>query len=746
MRAPTATVLALGIALPLAAQATYDFEQGTPGDAPPGWSIAPGYTGELSSDNPSAGELCALLRSTGAEDARFGTLVQSVDATPYRGKTIRLRGAVRMVGATESDRAQMWFRVDRTGGQMGFFDNMGNRPIRSPKWAHYDIVGDVEDDAETLVFGLILLQNGEAWFDDVSLEILGDATPAAVEPARAFDGRGLDNVTAFARLLGYVRHFHPSDRAAETDWDTFAVRGIRAVEGAADADELAQVLTELLAPIAPHVQVFATGSPPDDTPLEGKHLIAWQHTGFGTGRPQSIYSSERVTATRNPKLWDKLMGRGDAADVPDPEQPLRTDLGGGVSCVVPLTLPSELAEAADAAAELDEPAPRLSGDDRATRLAAVALAWNVFQHFYPYFDVVEVDWQQVLRESLVAASTDADARAFLGTLRRMVAKLEDGHGGVYHSSDDARAVLPLDWAWAEDQLVVTVVGTDLLPEGIELQRGDVVVRIDGTPAADALATAEMSVSAATPQFKRHRGLMQLRLGRSETSAELEVRRADGDTARIEVPYSSAARSIAEPRPEKITELRDGIWYVDIDRINDDDFTAAVDDLASARGVVFDLRGYPGKLSTIVLAHLIDERITCAQWHVPVVQRPDRVDMQFRQSNWAVLPKQPRITGKVAFVIDGRAISYAETYMGMVEHYRLAEIVGEATAGTNGNINPFAVPGGYQIIFTGMKVLKHDGSQHHAIGILPTVPVERTVEGIAAGRDELLEKALEVVGG
>ena len=44
----------------------------------------------------------------------------------------------------------------------------------------------------------------------------------------------------------------------------------------------------------------------------------------------------------------------------------------------------------------------------------------------------------------------------------------------------------------------------------------------------------------------------------------------------------------------------------------------------------------------------------------------------------------------------------------------------------------------------MKVLKHDGSRHHGIGIQPTVPVSRTVAGIAQGRDELLEKAIEAV--
>ncbi len=46
----------------------------------------------------------------------------------------------------------------------------------------------------------------------------------------------------------------------------------------------------------------------------------------------------------------------------------------------------------------------------------------------------------------------------------------------------------------------------------------------------------------------------------------------------------------------------------------------------------------------------------------------------------------------------------------------------------------------------MKVLKHDGSQHHGVGILPTIPFERTLEGVRQGRDELLERAVQAVGG
>jgi len=44
----------------------------------------------------------------------------------------------------------------------------------------------------------------------------------------------------------------------------------------------------------------------------------------------------------------------------------------------------------------------------------------------------------------------------------------------------------------------------------------------------------------------------------------------------------------------------------------------------------------------------------------------------------------------------------------------------------------------------MKVLKQDGRQLHLIGILPTVPLEPPIKDVAAGRDTLLEKALEII--
>jgi len=130
--------------------------------------------------------------------------------------------------------------------------------------------------------------------------------------------------------------------------------------------------------------------------------------------------------------------------------------------------------------------------------------------------------------------------------------------------------------------------------------------------------------------------------------------------------------------------------------------------------------------------------------VPIIARPNYQRVRFNVSNWNLPPQKPRLTGNVAFLADGRAISYAESCMGIVEAYKLGEIVGSTTAGSNGNITTAQLPCGYSVTWTGMQVLKHDGSRHHGVGIRPTVPVTPTKEGLAAGRDEVLEKAIEVV--
>lgn len=488
-------------------------------------------------------------------------------------------------------------------------------------------------------------------------------------------------------------------------------------------------------------------------------VIEWTHTGFGTSATRSVYHSERTA----------LSYRGGDVPTPfaDPRNPLYVDLGGGVSALVPLALfedesgtlphgkapvtakkpprkvgkPKSTAEAA-----LVLPA---TADDRATRLADVALAWTIFQHFYPYFEVVKTDWPAALESALARAATDADAVAFADTLTRLISALNDGHGWV-SGVNDRTARPPITWGIVEKRLVVLTVDDDAGSAAGGVKPGDTIISIDGKAALVALGDELPLVSAATPQYAMWKALLRLAGGAQGSTLAVEVQSPGAKTSRQTTLTRTAIlwEWHTEHRPEKIAEIERGIWYVDLERTTESDLDEALPKLAAAKGVIFDLRGYPiGKWQPKLLGHLSDHELASQPGEVPVITRPDRKDWTADTGgNWTVPAREPRITAKIAFLTDARAVSAAETWMGMVEAYKLGDIVGSTTAGTNGNINPFELPGGLHVIFTGMIIKKHDGSQLHGVGIAPTVPIERTIAGVTAGKDEILIAACKLVEG
>lgn len=115
----------------------------------------------------------------------------------------------------------------------------------------------------------------------------------------------------------------------------------------------------------------------------------------------------------------------------DPRVPYEADLGGGVSARIPLTL---FRDGRGTYLRPQGTNPYLNGSlptsgplTAGEQGGSIAIAWNIFQHFYPYFDVVETDWPAVLRQAFEMNQQQGHETA----LRYLVAQLHDGHGNVF---------------------------------------------------------------------------------------------------------------------------------------------------------------------------------------------------------------------------------------------------------------------------------------------------------------------------
>jgi C-terminal processing protease CtpA/Prc len=596
----------------------------------------------------------------------YGTLAQAILVPEaLKGKRVRLRAWMR-AEMEAGGRVQLGLRVDRAGGQPGFFDNMADRPLFSTPWKQVEIEGDVAPDAERILVLLVMTGGGKAWLDEVSLApVDGKADPTLLNP-------GFDEGETGTQPPGWL----------------FPYESVRA----------------------------------------GYHLVLRRGDACRKGGCSEI-SNDPIATPRFVR----------------PDQVPETDLGGGVTAWVPVTLYADAKGTlphASAPSSPIRPAMDDKTDTPEARLAAIALTWGIFQHLHPELRPDDPAWRAALRPALAAAASP-DREAFLRAARALLAPLRDARAGFSHPGDTAFGALPLAWEPVEGRLVITGI-----VDGVEgIRPGDVIDEIDGRPAEEAVAAEEALSSAGTPEARRWRALESLLWGPRGSRVTLRLQSDACDTEvslTRETPYDRLPAGTPLPPIAEIPEPRPGILYVDLGRIDDEELQSLTPRLAAARGLIFDLRR-GANASTVLLSHLIDRTASSSKWQVPVVMAPDHRDIEWLTTFWNIEPKAPRFRGRVAFLTDGRCDGYAETLLGMIAAYKIGDVVGARSGGSNGTINRSVLPGGWRLFWSGQRVLKHDDSPLQGVGVAPTVPAVRTLLGVAAGKDEVVEKALAVVG-
>ncbi|MFL6291769.1 MAG: hypothetical protein ACJ759_12820 [Thermoanaerobaculia bacterium] len=467
--------------------------------------------------------------------------------------------------------------------------------------------------------------------------LLAGATPA----------RDLDPLVAYARLLSLVRFFHPSDAVAKANWNQVAVVGVNAVEGAEDPASLARALETFFKPLAPTLRVVPNGARWEMPPELRERPAGTAGYHLSTERGDVCRRGGCARIVSDPIAVPRFVR---------PSEVLQADLGAGVTAYLPVSLYADTQTPPAVLPAL--PAITVSGDTREARLASVALAWGILQHFHPEGQPDDP------RPAFAAARGDREG--FVRAVRRMLVPLNDSRAG-FTRKDEPLAALPLAWEWIEGQLTITG----------GAYTGDVVLSVGGRPAEEAVREEEALVSAATPEARRWWTLERLLYGPPGSRVTLQLKQAGEvglarDTPYERLPAGTPLPPVAEPRP--------GIVYVDLGRIEETDFEALLPRLAAARGVVFDLRR-GSNVSNEVLSHVTERTVSSSKWQVPVVMKPDHSDVEWLTTFWTIPPLEPRIR-RAAFLIDGRSDGFSETLPGMIEEHRLGEVVGARSGGSN----------------------------------------------------------------
>lgn len=406
------------------------------------------------------------------------------------------------------------------------------------------------------------------------------------------------------------------------------------------------------------------------------------------------------------------------------------------------------------------------------RLSAFVRLWSEVKYNFAFFDQVpELDWDAVLEEYLPKVLKDQTLYEYNRLLQRLVAKLHDGHTSVgfrggFDTNDVCYDYLPLRVKPIDGRIIIIEPGKNDEISQAGLQTGDEITHIDGRPVRQILEEdiypyifASTSQDRDRKAFKRG---FECSKGPIDSKARLRIRSVDGRVR--EVTLTRRTRGTEMPwlrRPFtrsffEFKELENGVVYVLLGSFGSRGIVKQFDEVfgktQKAKGLIIDVRENGGGSTDIgyaIISYLTDRPLKGSHWktrqYMPAFRAWGEKEQWYEADHDTVMPrKEGTFNGPIVVLIGPDTYSAAEDFVVPLHASGRATLVGERTGGSTGQPLRIDLPGQGMARICTKRDTYPDGREFVGVGIIPDVEVHPTPADIAAGRDAVLEKGLEVL--
>lgn len=570
----------------------------------------------------------------------------------------------------------------------------------------------------------------------------------------------------FARTYGIVRYFSPNPYTqdwSESDW-------MKVCALLADRAET-QPLETVFKSLAPTVSLTAVPvSPGDNGTCPGSRAMYYSYSGSGELNVPFLAKLLMPGLADYIPYYKKLLtvsGSIDTAAVPSACRYYSYPVGEGKYLNVQHALPEDkfdrkatrrlLADAKDywKNHQIDDKALSkrrrlIFGllSDKAVRVADVTVRWNIVRHFYPYYEEDSLDWDNQLERymqkavQMVGVNTFESLVEWYDTLCRFMNPVKDGHMFVRRDmnvSGIMSTYLPEFYAEAETKAVNDTLLVRMWTDRKQPWR--ILNAVNGQQASERLQYCRQITNAAT-EVHRDKMAAEKMLSSAEYGTPFVIQTVDASGQTHEDTLYAQSQNIKKVEKERqpVRKLENGILYVDATsrELNEKLFLSAL--TPDVRGLCFDLRGLPTYQFEDILAHLIAADAKAPATEVAINNFPYQQNVTWRVDSETLKARQPHIALSATFLCDGATVSWGETILMMVRHYKLGKIAGQTTAGTTGDMTQFLLPL-FPFSMTGMLMRCMDGEPHHAIGIKPDITIPVYATDYINGYDRILNVAL-----
>jgi C-terminal processing protease CtpA/Prc len=646
----------------------------------------------------------------------------------YNGEKITLSGYIKTENVSDGY-AGLWMRIDPAIA----FDNMNSNGITgTTDWKKYEITLDMNPEkTKQIVFGGLLVGKGKMWLDNLAISIDGknidSLQPVAkkvylARSDREFDQGSsivlseisptkLENLELLGKVWGFLKYHHPKIANGEYNWDY-----------------------QLFRFLLKYLQV-------KDKAGRDKILVGW------------IDSLGKIPACKKcePTREDAYL-KPDLTWIENLDKILRDKLfhvyknrSQGNHYYI------EMAPGAGNPEFINENSyQEMLYPDDGFRLLALYRYWNIINYFFPYKHLIDGDWNSILKEYInVFIDAKNDLEYQLAVLQ-LIGEIQDSHAILNgaHKLDEWKGKYypPFQVRFVEDKLVVTDFFNPDLKKDSGFEIGDIIEKINGKSIEDIVKQRINYYPASNlPRKLRNMSVDILRSSSEEIEIEFLGKNSSRQLKKLKLyPQSSLkmAEWLRNKSPEPYKLLDNNIGYITLETIKDQDITVIVEQFEKTRGIIIDIRNYPSAFVPFSLGSFF---VSSPTPFVKLTQGNIDNPGEFNFSQEIVIPNgEKTYNGKLVVLVNEQSISQSEYTAMAFRAGANTTILGSTTAGADGNVSDIALPGGLYTLISGIGIYYPDGTETQRIGIVPDLEVKPTIKGVREGKDELLEKAIEII--
>lgn len=394
------------------------------------------------------------------------------------------------------------------------------------------------------------------------------------------------------------------------------------------------------------------------------------------------------------------------------------------------------------------------------RLFALYNYWNAIQYFFGYKALLPEPWEEELVKHLPDFINATDGVKYALAIRSLASDIHDSHGFV--SNSNVRTPIrdlygyypPLELEFIGEKLYIVDIGKDSLQDINKVMLWDEIETINGEPVATS-ANRWRRYFATSNESTFKRDLPNYIINGAKGSKLTLGLNRNGSRKTVELLRTGRDLTIGQKRVDfnddypVLKKLEGNIGYVNMGALKGGQVDSMFTELMDTKAIIFDIRNYPNGTAWSIAPRLAAKEARAVRFEAPVVTAGWITGGEGAEQSlfyFTVRPDttKPRYKGKVIILCNRQTQSQAEYTIMMFQGATAVTVIGSQTAGADGNVTNVVLPGGYTGSFSGTTILYPDGSGTQRSGIKIDIQAMPTLAGLKAGKDEVMERALQFI--